>query len=235
MGKSIIKLWGEKNNSQGQSLIEILIGLGIGVALILGASTLIAVNLKGSSVSKMTQTSALLTDEIVASARSISESDWHKIYCPPNGICPGAGKGDGVNYYIDYTGPSPQIISGNETVIVEGKEFIRYFNINNVNRDQCGMGAFTQNSETACASGPGSTGISEDPSTQKITVVVLYGNNELIKQDHYLVRSKNSFFKQTDWKGGSGQEGPITSVNNRYASSTGISTSTPGVIKIKLP
>ncbi len=220
---------------QSQSLIEIVVGLGIGMAMILGVSALMSINFKNSTATKLIQNSSYLVDELAEKVKLTAEYDWHKIYCPPGGICPGSGKGNGSNYYINYALQTPQIVSGNETITSEGKQYIRYFNIYNTYRDQCGIGDITQNLETACASGPGASGVSEDPSTQKISVIIMQGSSQIIKKDYYVTRSRNSAFKQTDWSGGDGQIGPITGPNSKYSSSTGISTSTPGVIKINLP
>lgn len=219
--------------NKAQSLIEILLGLGIGVSMILGVSALMSINFKNSSATKMIQNSSYLADELAEKVKLTAEYDWHIIYCPPNGICPGPGKGSGNNYYINYSSQTPQIVAGTEMVTSDGKQYIRYFNINNTYRNQCGIGDITQNSETACSGGPESPGVSEDPSTQKISVIIMQGTSQIIKRDYYITRSRNSAFRQTDWYGGSGQEGPIVGPNNKYSSSTGVSTSTPGIIKIQ--
>jgi len=40
-------------------------------------------------------------------------------------------------------------------------------------------------------------------------------------------------FHQTDWSGGTGQTGAITEVNNKFASSSNIATSTIGSVRIQ--
>ena len=72
-----------------------------------------------------------------------------------------------------------------------------------------------------------SSGGNEDPSTQKITVTVQWpgtGTNVgQIQLTDYLTRWQNQVFQQTDWLGGSGQTGPITTPNSQYDSATSIS------------
>ncbi len=91
--------------------------------------------------------------------------------------------------------------------------FTRYFNVTNVNRDTNGNIV--------------SSGGNEDPSTQKITVTVQWpgtGTNVgQIQLVDYLTRWQNQVFQQTDWLGGSGQTGVITSPNSQYDSATSIS------------
>ena len=109
--------------------------------------------------------------------------------------------------------------SGTEHITLDGFEFTRYFYIENVNRDAGG---------NIAVSG------TDDPSTQKATVVVSYnisGSDRTITETLYLTRWRNSVFRQTDWSGGSGQAGPITGANNKFDSSINVDyTTTPGVI-----
>ncbi|MCX7589930.1 MAG: hypothetical protein N2Z85_03280, partial [Patescibacteria group bacterium] len=51
----------------------------------------------------------------------------------------------------------------------------------------------------------------------------------------YITRSKNVILNQTDWSGGGGQTGPITSTNSMFATSTNIDFSTTtGSIRLRL-
>lgn len=217
---------------KGQSLIEILIALGIGAIIVLGASSLIASSLRGSSTTKLIQESSFLGEELFSAVKSMADSEWHKIYCPVNGVAPCLAKGTGNPYYINYSGV-PAVVSGVETATVDGREFSRFFYLNNINRGQCGAGDVTQEATTACVGGPGTAGVSEDPSTQQVTIIVTQGANQLFRQDYYLTRSRNFSIKQNDWVGGAGQTGPIINPNDKYEISDGITTSTPGQIRIQ--
>ncbi|BCX16260.1 MAG: hypothetical protein KatS3mg098_489 [Candidatus Parcubacteria bacterium] len=90
--------------------------------------------------------------------------------------------------------------------------YYRYFYVDNVSRDTNGVIESTYNSNN------------DDPSTQKITSAVVWTNGRKNEISFYLTRSKrNLVFWQKDWSGGSGQEGPITEVNNKYSSASNIS------------
>ncbi len=126
------------------------------------------------------------------------------------------------------------IVSGTTSTIVEDRTFTLYFSIENVNRNLCGAGDITTDATSTCTSGPGSSGVTDDPSTQKITAFVSWPESRSISKIQYLTRNVNKVFVQTDWSGGSGQEGPITSENNSFATSTNIDYSTTtGSIKIQ--
>ncbi len=97
--------------------------------------------------------------------------------------------------------------------------YTRYFYVTNVGRD--GGGYIL------------SSGGTDDPSTQLITVVYGAKGAATSTISEYITRSRNSVFDQTDWSGGPGQDGPVTSTNSRFASSSNIDYSTTtGSIRI---
>jgi four helix bundle protein len=212
----------------GQSLIEVLIGLAVGGILIAGASGAIALLLKNSAETRNAQTASFLAQELTDNLSALAEADWHKIY--------GLAKGAANHYYISSS--TREIISGEEPVLIESKNFTRYFYVENVNRTKCGVGDITENAFTTCASWPGdANAISEDPSTQKLTVKIEWSGGRNISQTKYLTRSRNISFRQTDWSAGPNQENFPTSaagtiVNNKFASSTNVnySTSTGSIV-----
>ena len=79
------------------------------------------------------------------------------------------------------------------------------------------------------------SGGTADPSTEQVTVSVSWPQSATPSVlTFYLIRSRNYVIDQTDWSGGMGQNGPITSPNSKFASSTDIDySSAPGSIKIK--
>ncbi|MDI6717892.1 MAG: prepilin-type N-terminal cleavage/methylation domain-containing protein [Patescibacteria group bacterium] len=211
-----------KFNQKGQSLIEIIIGLAVGVIIIGGATVLIGSNLKTSLDNKINQTAFSLGQEVFGQVKSISESDWHLIY--------NLLKGPENNYYITSL---QAVASGTEAIIADGRNFIRYFYVENVNRALCGIGDIdSQSSTTGCLSGPGLTGFAEDPSSQRITVIVSFGGKQVVNESHYLARSRNIAIDYTDWSGSSTQEGPITRMNNGFATSSNISATSTGSIRL---
>lgn len=221
------------NFNKGQSLIEIIIGISIAGILIGGATTAIALILRSNFDAKTTQTASFLASEYSDNISSISESNWLKIYCSPDGNCPGAAKGPDSKFYLGLSGLSYSIIGGTTSTIVEGRTFTRYFYIENVNRDSCGIGDISANATTSCAS-IGDNGIADDPSTQKIIVEVNWEGGRSISKFRYLTRSRNFSAVQSSWSGGSGQEGPITSFNSSFSSSSNIDyTTSTGAIRIQ--
>ncbi len=114
--------------------------------------------------------------------------------------------------------------------------YARSFTIENTSRDSCGVGDITTEATSTCASGPATSGVADDPSTQKITVNASWSGGgsagSAISKILYIARTASTIFRQTDWSGGSGQEGPITSINNQFATSTDVNYSQSGSITI---
>ncbi|KKS82844.1 MAG: protein of unknown function with transmembrane region [Candidatus Wolfebacteria bacterium GW2011_GWC1_43_10] len=95
--------------------------------------------------------------------------------------------------------------------LYQSSVYSRYFYTESASRDAGGNIESTYNANN------------DDPSTQKITSVVVWEEGRKNEIGGYLTRSRrNSVFWQQDWSGGSGQEGPISEVNDRYSSSTNI-------------
>ncbi|MDO8664873.1 MAG: LamG-like jellyroll fold domain-containing protein [Candidatus Liptonbacteria bacterium] len=71
-----------------------------------------------------------------------------------------------------------------------------------------------------------SSGGTNDPSTEKATVVYGWLNGPTSTFSMYLTRFRNNVFDQTDWSGGPGQDGPATTTNSSFSTSTKIYHST---------
>jgi prepilin-type N-terminal cleavage/methylation domain-containing protein len=109
--------------------------------------------------------------------------------------------------------------------------YSRYFYAENVCRA-------VSSSSTITGVEPCDGSSTDDASTQRVTVNVEWtaqnGAVQTSSLTDFLTRSKNAVFDQTDWSGGSGQEGPLTQPNALYASGTNIdATSIPGSFKIQ--
>lgn len=102
----------------------------------------------------------------------------------------------------------------------ESAVFSRYFVVENVCRTN-------DASSTISGASPCESGSLEDPSTQRITSIVEWiassGLTDLTLVD-YITRWKNAIFQQTDWSGGSGDDGVYTEPGSSYSSSTNIDT-----------
>lgn len=216
------------NPNSGQSLVEVLIAIGVGVILIGAAIATIIPVLRSNLETRTVQIAGSLAQEYLDNLRSLAESNWYQVYNPPT------AKGSSSQFYLRATSTTYEILSGTTSTVAEGRTFTRYFSIENVNRNLCGASDITANATTSCASGPGSTGVAEDPSTQKITSIVSWtaGGSAAgsINKVQYLTRSQNKVFVQSNWSEGPGQEGPITAENNKFATSTNINYTTPGSI-----
>lgn len=100
--------------------------------------------------------------------------------------------------------------------------YTRYFYLDSVGRD--GSGNIL------------SSGGTNDPSTKKATVVYGWAGGSTSSFSTYLTRFQNEVFDQTDWSGGSGQDGPVTTANNMFSTSTLMFyATTTGSIMIQLP
>jgi len=226
MGKYNIKFMKHKVSNfkfkdvYGQSLIEIIIAMAIGVLMIGAALTTIIPTLRSNQETKNIQTATSLVQEYLDNLQNLAESKWSNIYSPPT------AKGPNSTFYLQPTGITYMIISGTTSTVIDGLIFTQYFSIENVNRNLCAGSDITTTSITTCLSGPGSVGVADDPSTQKITATVSWPDNHSISRSRYLTRNRNKVFVQTDWSGGPNQEGPITLENNKFANSSNIDYTT---------
>ncbi|MDP3948566.1 MAG: LamG-like jellyroll fold domain-containing protein [bacterium] len=103
--------------------------------------------------------------------------------------------------------------------IYQAAIYTRYFYLDDVGRDV---------SDALLSSGG-----TNDPSTKKTTVVYGWPNGPTSSFSMYLTRFRNNVFDQTDWSGGPEQEGPATTTNSSFSTSTQIYySSTTGSIII---
>jgi len=212
---------------RGQSLIEILIAIAIGAILIGGATGIIIPLLNSDTQTKNVQAATTLAQEYLDNIHNLSESNWFNIYTPP------APKGSSSQFYLSATSTSYSILPGSTSTLINNISYTVYFSVENVSRNLCGAGDINTASTTGCGNGPGTTGVADDPSTQKVTVQITWPTNGSLSKSEYFTRTTNKIFDQTDWSGGSGQDGPITSENNRFSTSSGVDSTNTGVIKIQ--
>jgi len=140
--------------------------------------------------------------------QSLARSNWHSVYDLTKAS----------DYKISLSGNTWAISSGQEIGTVNNIPYKRYFQVYNVNRD--GSGNIADSGD-------------DDPSTQKLTIILEYDNNYVSSSSisFYLTRSEdNKVFHQTDWSGGEGITGPTSNPSNKYDTSTNVATSTAGQI-----
>src|SRR3989344_4583934 len=209
---------------KGQSLVELIISISLGVVFLgiaAGSATMI---LRNNLEARTSQIAASLAQEYLDGVFSLAQKNWLNVYDPPE------AKGPNSQFYLDISGGNYFIISGTTSTVVESRSFTRYFSIENVTSNA---------TTTSCLigfQGSGSGDIADDPSTQKIIATVEWDNGQRKASSvRYLTRSQNASFRQSDWSGGFEQENfPSSGVNNKFATSTGINYSTTtGAIRIQ--
>lgn len=201
----------------GQSLLEVLIGLGISVIMISAATASLFLVLRSSNANQQTQISNSLANALLDNLTAFSDSNWSGIYS--------LNKGDPNYYYLATSTGRFVAQSGQEQVTIGDIVYNRYFYVENVSRDPSSRNI----QETYSAS-------NEDPSTQKVTIRVGWnlptspGSLEIIS---YLTRKNLNFAQQINWRGSSGVSGPVIDFGDSYFSASGIDTSSAsGSIKI---
>lgn len=194
----------------GQSLVELLIAAGLGVIFIGAGVGLVVSSLTSYRAAKEQQIGAALAKELLDSARVGATANWHFIDTLST---------SSVHYHVSTTSIFT-VVSGDEVISLASGSFTRYFTVGDVYRDSFSSGVIV------------SSGGSIDPSTKKITVFYQGPSRALKSFSTFVARNQMRQFVQTDWSGGSGQDGPATTTNNRFASSTRIATSTSGSITL---
>ena len=203
---------------KGQSLVELVIGLGIMMILIVPISTALGLIMRQGFDIKTVQVADYLSQSRLNNLKVISEASWSSIY----NATTSANKGPNSQFYLAPTSTvnlNYEVKSGATSTIIDGIIFVHYFSIENVNRDASGNII--------------STGGTEDPSTQRVAVTTSWEDGYSLTKTQYFMRYRNRSFIQTDWSGGGNQDGPISVPNNKFATSTQLDfTSIAGLIKI---
>jgi len=146
-------------------------------------------------------------DEIRIYNRALSDTEVANLY---NGVS---------RLYPQNIGGLWQIKEGEETVSSGGISFNRSFSFGGVQRDGSG---------NIVASGG-----TDDPSTKKVTYEVKWGLRK-ISSSEYITRSQTKIFIQTDWSGGSGEEGPVSLPTTKFSTASNLITTSTGQIRLKL-
>jgi hypothetical protein len=202
-------------NRRGQSIIELVIAMAIGVILLVGGVSAIVPILKISGNVARIQTASALGKELLENARVLAASDWHAL--------DSLSTSSASHYYVNASSSPFTFATGTESVIVSTTTYTRWLYLDNVYRN------------TTTPFEPGVDGGDYDPSTKKITVVYTWppdASNTIVS---YLTRSTDDVLFNNDWTGGPDQDGPltVTSTNNRFSSSSNIDyTGTPGSVVI---
>jgi Tfp pilus assembly protein PilV len=200
----------------GQSLIEVLIAVTIGVLLLVAATGAIAPALKVGTQTSKAQAGITLAKELLDNVRVWAEGDWHNVANLAT---------SSANYYHLNSSSSPfSVVSSSEIITISGATYTRYFYVDDVYRD---AGDNIVNSTSGA--------VSVDPSTKRVTVACSWpqgGTTSTLIE--YITRNRSNVFDQTDWSGGPGQNGPVTSTNSLFSTSSQIDyTTTTGSLYVK--
>ncbi|MDO8504564.1 MAG: prepilin-type N-terminal cleavage/methylation domain-containing protein [Candidatus Liptonbacteria bacterium] len=202
-GKSRLLFFGKFR--AGQSLIEMLVAMGIGVIMLLGVIMSIVPAIKSQTDSNKSQVGAALAKEMLDGVRVLAEADWHNIDL--------LATTSANNYYISTTTPVLGLSIGIQPVTLGNTRIRRSFYVDDVYRDAGG------NIISGVAG-------SLDPSTKKITVQYSWNNIPPKTLFIYLTRFASKIMWQTDWSGGDGVAGPVLNLGNQFASSSYIEYAT---------
>lgn len=174
----------------GQSLVELLIALALGVLVMLTAFAMIRFLVRLSSYDPIAQTGAFLARETAHGGTALAEGSWNAIASLPVG-----------EHHIATSTAGFIVLSGTATSSMNGIVYTRSFTVSPVARD--GADAIV------------SIGGTDDSATKKIkaTVSWSYGGQTYSEAvERYVARTGSEVIVQTEWVGGStcpGSDEPI--------------------------
>lgn len=185
-----------RSHIRGQSLIEALVALMVGVIMIGGVSTVLILSVRSSADADQFNSASRLASQELDNVRVFAEADWNAIYLATKYVDPGNTNPHYLSVVNVGGKTSFAINNGTTAVTVDSIEYTKSFYIENVERDE---------DDNIVASGG-----TDDPSTQKITVNVTWLDGQSLSVVGYLVRSRNVSALFSSWGAGPGFEGPYT-------------------------
>lgn len=214
---------------RGALLLEILVATAIlGIILSIG-SQMVFVSLQSNKMAGDRDVAVGILNETIEAVRAIGDGRWQTIFELAH---------NGTHYYPVALNGTWAVSAGgsDESILVNGINFMRYFIIENVSR--CNDGSRGVASSTTCSPG---NNYSDDPSTQKVVVSVGWNGGEPIVQTEYVIRWRNKVCPQTNWSAGKSfpadpaPSSPCNTSPNSYFSDDGNidNTSMPGSIKLQ--
>ncbi len=201
------------NSRSGQSFVEIMIAIAVGVIFMVGAAMIISPSLTESGQAIKIQTAATNAQSLINNVRVWSEGSWQNILS--------LATGSTYRYYL-ITASSPYTAtSGVESIVIATTTYTRYFYLSDVYRTG---GVIT------------ASGTTYDPSTKQVFVVYNWNAGKTSTISTYITRNEDAVFDQTDWSGGPNQSGVATSAGDQFATSSNIDyTTSTGSIYVSIP
>ncbi len=198
--------------NSGQSLIELIVAIGLGIIFITGAIGALTVTLRLSSETNKGQPALELSRETAQQLRTLVNNDWH--------VLDSLTKDGSTRYSISNTASFYAIETGSKPVSLNSIDYSVYFVLNDVYRDEN-----DEISETGTI----------DPSTVKATAISSwqnFGEENDVRFVTYLTRIKNRVWIQTDWSSGPVGESTDVSPSTRFSEQTNTNYSAQGEITI---
>lgn len=168
-------------SNKGQSLIELLVALGLAVTVMMMALGIMRFLIRLGANDPVAQTGALLAKKATESAVEAVAGSWQAV----------ANTTSGIQYHVATSTGGFTLVAGAVTSTVNGITYTNYVTVDSVLRSA---------TDTIVAAGG-----TDDAATKKITVTSSwwYGgatSTEVIES--YVARTRNESIVQTDWIGG---------------------------------
>jgi len=167
--------------ADGQSLLELIVAVAVGVVTVLAAVTVLSLNLRIGHQDTFYQSAAFLQQKLADDLTVTAERDWQGL----------ALSEENKKYRLAATAAEGvfKIEPGTTVVNLDETDYTTFFTISGVARDSQGS--------------IGSGG--DDPSTKKADIFITWvfrGETATSTVSRYLTRSRNLVIQQTDWSGG---------------------------------
>src|SRR3989344_5941336 len=169
-----------KSNS-GQSLIELLVALGLAVTVMMMGMALMRFLIRLGANDPVSQTGGLLAKKAADAAAEAAARSWATV----------ATATTGVKYHVATSTNGFTFVAGEATSTVNGITYTNYVIVNSVLRSA---------TDTIVA-----TGGTDDPATKKITITSSWwygGATSTEVVESYVAGTRNESIVQTDWIGG---------------------------------
>lgn len=213
-----MKFFDYKTSKKGQSLIELILAIALGVVFIGVAALVIAPILKINTETNEAKVGGAWARELLENARLWVENDWHHL----DDLARGA-----PNYFHLSTSTDDFVLNmGLESLDIGTTTYNRYFYIENV----CRSSADDSIQSVAPCAGLDVV----DPSIVKMNLGYSWSPEYATKTfSAFVTRFRNKVTTQTDWSMGPGENG-TTTLTSGFATSSGVNaTSTPGSLKLE--
>jgi|GEM_PF-6742341 len=199
------------NRQNGQSLIEIMLGVGIFAVFLIGIVSAIVPALHTRTAASDIEVASSAGGELLNNVLIASEANW-----------PGTlerATGTAHTYFMNASTSPFSVATGTETLAIGTSTITRYFFITDAYRDTSGN----------LTSSP----LNYDPATKLVNVVYKTLGGATGTLATYITRNNDSVYSQGDWSGGAGDAGPITAPKNDFfTASTSVNWAGLGVLTL---